>query len=537
MGEQTIAAIVGSLVGGGIIVAVVIIIAFVIFREAISAVVKERLQKFDYSRGDTKLSVDLTAPQSQTKPISEVQSQAGTEQDEPAINEQQKQIEEITATVPESSTEWQKELFKELYSDAPDFERAEKLYLRVQADELDPLQRLRNESIYWYLRQQKGDIEALRHLKELPGKAKAFPEVVSDMYFFLGIAYTSLGGWLQALDTYRLVVETAHNEQQKASGVRQVSFVQLRLGHPEEALKTVLDAISTIIEKEALATCYQGLAHYYEKQKNHRLRALALEKSLEYDSHDLHVRFEVARAYSDADLHELSVLHYVILLQTSPRYSYALNNLGVEYDNLKMPTLAVSAYSQSIDQGNTLSAANLANAYLNAGFVDDAKRILDEAIDMEDVHKNVPLSLGNIARRQLADEEAKERSISNAQEQQQFAFEYARAYFASSNIQATFSGLWQTNDGDQFTVTQHGTKILGQWERFGTTFTFEGVVRGRALEGVTVSRKEKNSYYSSKDIEKGEGYLSEDGQVIKLFEVKPYGNTTMTYYWVVPHPV
>src|SRR5215217_1233822 len=117
MGEQTVAAIIGTLVGGGIIIAAVIGVGFFAFREAISSAIKERLQKLDYSRGDTKLSLDLTSPHLIPPKELDAQSQVVAEQPVVVDKEQQLQVEQKASVENKTSTEWEKELFAELFSD------------------------------------------------------------------------------------------------------------------------------------------------------------------------------------------------------------------------------------------------------------------------------------------------------------------------------------------------------------------------------------------------------------------------------------
>ena len=57
----------------------------------------------------------------------------------------------------------------------------------------------------------------------------------------------------------------------------------------------------------------------------------------------------------------------------------ALNNLGVQYETLKMPGKCVESYYKSADHKETLAMANLAQKYLDQGFVNNAKELIDKA--------------------------------------------------------------------------------------------------------------------------------------------------------------
>ncbi|HEY1057680.1 MAG TPA: hypothetical protein VGE55_03000 [Limnobacter sp.] len=131
-----------------------------------------------------------------------------------------------------------------------------------------------------------------------------------------------------------------------------------------------------------------------------------LERQLELNPSDSDTRFSLAYKYSTIDRDDIAAYHYS-QIQKPTRTAIAWNNYGVALQALKLPVKAVEAYRNSASLGETLAMSNLAHQFLNAGFVDEAKQILAEALSIPNHHKNVDKALG-IIRDRVDDEEKRE---------------------------------------------------------------------------------------------------------------------------------
>ncbi len=94
---------------------------------------------------------------------------------------------------------------------------------------------------------------------------------------------------------------------------------------------------------------------------------------------DTDIRFELARAYHEADCHSLSMLHYE-KIPRDLRTEATWNNLGVSYTHLQIRGKAVDAYETSIKSGGVLASSNLAHKLVAAGFFEEASRKVNEAL-------------------------------------------------------------------------------------------------------------------------------------------------------------
>jgi len=170
----------------------------------------------------------------------------------------------------------------------------------------------------------------------------------------------------------------------------------------------------------------------------------------------------------------------------------ALNNLGVQYQRLELPIRAVTAYRKAAEQNQTLAAANLAQLYSNAGFKQEAMRLLNEARQQEEVHPNVGYALTTIADKEKHETEAVETMMNAAREQQGFLSRFADAYFLT-DTDASFAGTWRAEDSTELILTQIGEELKGTLERALETFVVTGSINNQAAK-LDISLK--RTYYA-----------------------------------------
>ena len=128
------------------------------------------------------------------------------------------------------------------------------------------------------------------------------------------------------------------------------------------------------------------------------------ERLLELHPGDRNIRFELAYKYSQSNEEKLSLFHY-LRTPASERGSGTWNNLGVQYDILKLVASSVRSYRKSEQDGETLAMSNIANKLIKAGFLLEAEDICKKAVMVEDYHKNVNESMKRI--KEIPEEEKK----------------------------------------------------------------------------------------------------------------------------------
>lgn len=121
----------------------------------------------------------------------------------------------------------------------------------------------------------------------------------------------------------------------------------------------------------------------------------------------------------------------------------AHNNLGVAYRELGAASLAVRSYMTSAGQGNTLAMANMAQLKAGVGFIDEARKLLEEASTGEDVHKNVYTGLERLESQQKNDQKLRETALQRAAVVQPKLRELGESLIRIlPDSAATLSGSW-----------------------------------------------------------------------------------------------
>ncbi len=438
--------------------------------------------------------------------------------DEPSLS-----VAALSSSGPLDGTAWETLFREEISSDQMDFDKSEDAFNHVQDEQDDVDKRIGNELLYFFARFKNGDIPALQRLEALAQNTPSTSERAADAHLFLGLAYQLAGSHQKAEVTYQMAIEKATSDRQRALIIVNMATAQVRLGRAEEAEDAIEAAIASTSDGGARVVLYEGLARQYDETDQQELKALALEKALEYEPENTNLRFDAARSYGASDLESLSLLHYQIILQISPKNAGALNNAGVAYRALSMHTLAVDSYRKAYALGNTLSAANLAYLYLEHGFAEDASGLLDDAQRHDSPHPNVAAAIAAVSQTRERDEASQISVLKRGREQRVFLSAYAEQYFTPRTATAIFEGNWQSDEGYKVLITQQNEDVQASWNTKNRNYRFTGKVRrGTAkLSGIRGTVPDASSWTLPDEIAKnGYAYLSTDRRSITIMGVK-----------------
>ena len=227
-----------------------------------------------------------------------------------------------------------------------------------------------------------------------------------------------------------------------------------------------------------------------------------MEKAIEGRPNNPNLRFEAAYTYSQQSFARLALFHYRLHLGFHPDDPVSLNNLGVEYGRLTMPSKSIRHYKKSAGFNDTLAMANLANTYMNVGFISEAEQILTKARAMSEVHPNVGSAIAELGKIEAAEKETETKCIEAARDQQRFFSEFAEAYFITppkKPREANFSGRWKFLYGMEIDITQANGQIESNWESGGAKYSLRATVRNRGFKG-TLETKSAHSLILANDI-------------------------------------
>jgi hypothetical protein len=157
------------------------------------------------------------------------------------------------------------------------------------------------------------------------------------------------------------------------------------------------------------------------------------------------------------------MFHYELLLERPPVDANVLNNLGLLYRNFGMPIRATDAHRKSVHEGNTLAGANLANAYVGAGFAKEARDLLTEMMKRPEFHSNVVSSLAAIDAKIEREGELRTEIVSRISKERIF-FAGMGSAILTSREQVDVSGTWTFPFGD-VTMSVSGGRLSGRGER------------------------------------------------------------------------
>ena len=256
----------------------------------------------------------------------------------------------------------------------------------------------------------------------------------------------------------------------------------MELSQTAEGLQVLLRALAEVSSPEAKATLYGGIASLEKALGNLEMRAVALEKVVEYKPGDTSARFDAAFALSEVRLSHLSAMNYDTLLRFHPENASALNNLGVECETLGMPVRSISFYREAVKHNLTLAMANLANRYLKEGLVEDAESLLEKAKQEKELHPNVGRAIAAASDKRTEEESRWETVLNIGVKQQQFLHSFADAYFLGGQATTPFAGDWSLSSGESLIITQDGEKISAEWEQDQLKRRLKGTARNRGAK-------------------------------------------------------
>lgn len=196
-------------------------------------------------------------------------------------------------------------------------------------------------------------------------------------------------------------------------------------------------------------------------------------------------RFDLAYKYSHLGQHSLALKHHSEI-PINDRGGNEWNNLAVEYASARLSHMAVKAYRESEELGETLATSNLAYKLIQAGFLEQAKEMCISANEKDEVHKNVIHALARISDIPGEEELTLKESIDGVDELHQFWNDFGKA--ATDKATGGLDGHW-TGPVANTIVKTKGNRFtaIGEYEVSGSAL-------GNALLGLRASRSEKRRF-------------------------------------------
>jgi len=298
-----------------------------------------------------------------------------------------------------------------------------------------------------------GDPDAFKKLKLLSDENKNNFRIIEQ----LGLAYEQIDEYPMAINIYseaRKLLDI--NKKEDIEGI--IEFYE-REGvclasddKYDEAIKLLSNLLYEDSFKEYKAKILSGLAGLAKIKEDMEKFFIYAEGSLNIDPTNTDLRFDLAYRYSKKGENEISLLHYKKLINAT-KSPGGLNNLGVQYNILKLPAKSINSFFESAENKETLAMANIAGRYLNEGFIEDAKREIKKAHELSredtEVHGDIGIAQNRIEEI-LEKEKKKEKVIlEKAEKERKFRVKYSEAFYCGDDLdKENIDGTWSTPWGD-----------------------------------------------------------------------------------------
>ena len=391
---------------------------------------------------------------------------------------------------------------------------AEKRFAELMAVEKEASKRSEHEVWHAYLQYSYGKLQkGLDDLRRFSEEA----ETQSQACFYLGWLYEELKEFDKAIDAYEKSAETAPTDI-KPSRIAKLAAANVAAGRAKVAHSILMTALDVVSEPKQRAVLYEAMAATFESENNDEMRAVAFELAIDCDPYNADLRFNAAFAYSKFGLRDLALFHYTAQVNAKPDDIRSLNNLGVECQNFGMPIASVRYYRRAFKEKHTLAGANLAYLFMNAGFFDEAKTILNEAKDTTEPHPNVGTALAALSQKNETEDEQTRKILERALSEQAFIKEFGKSRLVRSPD--GFAGAWKNIRGETFEIARVDSKLTATWMVGKNKNELSGTVENRGAKitlritpenVLLIGSKQLTGYaYTSLDSEKLHWMLFED---------------------------
>lgn len=349
-----------------------------------------------------------------------------------------------------------------LYSEN-DYEKAQEVFREKVEPKLDVNEKLEWKAVVLRISNEIGDVRALEKLETMVKEN----ETNARLRRQLAIRYRQMGVFDKAKEQFSLAQDNLDiNDERERDLIVDCYVGSSWCSADDNEYIDAIDRLKQLLRRNEL-----------QAQRSKILRAMAdiakdkdevddfilyAELALNTDPFHTDTRFNVAYAYSKKGYEKLALLHYRKLLDISPRNAIALNNIGVCYGNLKLKGKSVSSYLRSAEEKETLGMSNLAYNYLDAGFVNNARELIDEANKLSaegiEVNPRVGRVFGKLKDLKENEDKSESKFLKEAEQERQFCLKYSEAKLSETSASINdWRGSWETPWGGAEIELDKGT--------------------------------------------------------------------------------
>ncbi len=357
------------------------------------------------------------------------------------------------------------------------------------------------------------DSSGLTELEKYFDSTKFSQKTIENAHVAMARIRSFLNEYKESIKLFEKALSISNDDKNSCIYICNIALNLYKNEEKKLAFDTLEKALVDYKEDELQVIIYSQIADLYEKDEEPELRAFAIEKQIELGDENKERYFDAGYSYSANNLEKLALLHYQKALKLGSGAG-TLNNLGVQYEVLKMPIKSINKYNEASKKEETLSVANKAYRLIEVGFIDEAKSILKEAQQKENPHQNVSEALASISKSEENEGKIEENVIKEACTQRAFFQKYAKNYFTKSECNIKKTG-YKIQGKYSLNISIENGKIIGMWEEPGYS---KDIYYKHKFEGELHNNASKIKFFSedirwsilNKEIEfkeKTDGYL------------------------------
>jgi tetratricopeptide (TPR) repeat protein len=334
-----------------------------------------------------------------------------------------------------------------------DYAEAQKVFREEAEPKLDGDEKLLWQAVVLRLSHKAGDITAFDKLKEMARTNSTKPQVIKQ----LALRYKEMGEFDKAKENFLLAKDKYDASDENQRGLIIDCYIEaswcLALDNNYKAAVDMLKQILTNSQFEkSKAEILSAMANISKDRELIDEFISYAEASLSVDPLNTHIRFTLAYAYSDINCRKLALLHYKKLLDIT-KDATAMNNLGVCYSILKLKGKSITSFLKSAEEKETLAMGNLAHNYLETGFIDDARKLIDKAYklstEVTEVNPRVGSALQRIKNLEEEENETEKKLLREAEQERELRVKYSESFLSNKCIKKNeIEGPWKTPWGE-----------------------------------------------------------------------------------------
>jgi len=359
---------------------------------------------------------------------------------------------------PKQETEYKKNValnkfYKALLGDE-NFVEAQKIFDKEVQEVLEEKDKVPYRALLLRKSHLLGDSNAFDKFQKLAQENEDNPRVIKQLAYY----YKDIGEFRKAEETFLLAKDKCNkNDAGERKGLVD-AYVQAALclsldDKYNDAISMLNKLLFDSVLADQKAEILEAMARIFKENGEIDSFFAHSEAALDINLSNTSLRFDLAYAYSNNNNEKLGLLHYKKLTDDIKNHSTGLNNLGASYNNLKLIGKSVQSYIKAADYDSSWGMGNLAHKYLDAGFIIDAKRMIDKANKLYangvKVSPRVADAIKKLDDMHKKEAEKEKEILSEARKESQYRVRYSKALCSDMNTTKDgIDGIWETPWGN-----------------------------------------------------------------------------------------